>query len=95
LIAVPTFSAVDLMPSNRLPDFSVDRHPLRFTFEIAAPRPSAVSQQAFVVCPTALTPVAHPAQLAWQMSIYRLAHERARAVVAARQRAREAAHLWN
>jgi hypothetical protein len=83
------------MSSNRLTGFFTDRRPARFSFEIAAPRQPAVPQQAFAVCPVALIPLANPLQLTWQMSIYRLAYEQAQAAVAAQNRARESAFMWN
>jgi len=83
------------MPSNRLTGFFTDRRPARFSFQSAAARQSAVPQQAFVACPVALIPLANPMQVDWQMSIYRLAYEQAQAAVAAQERARESAVLWN
>jgi hypothetical protein len=83
------------MPSNRLAGFLTERRPARFSFEITARRQPTIPQQAFVMCPVAFVPAGNAAQLSWQMSIYRLAYEQARAAVAARERARELAFPWN
>ncbi len=83
------------MSSNRLAGFLTERRPERFSIESAAPRQLQVAQQSFVMCPTALMSTGNSLQLSWQMSIYRLAYEQAQAAIAARERARESAFLWN
>lgn len=83
------------MSANRLADFFTEHRSARFSFEIAARRPTPAPQQAFVACPAALIPAGHPTQVSSQMSIYRLAYEQAQAAVAARRLTRESASPWN
>jgi hypothetical protein len=83
------------MSSHRLTGFFTDRRHGRFSFEIAALPQTAAPHQAFVACPVALTQTMNPSQIAWQLSVHKLAYEQARAAVAARSRARESAFLWN
>jgi len=82
------------MPSNRLTAYLSECRSPRFSFEFADDERTH-PQQAFIACPVALIPVVNGAQMAWQMSIYRLAYEQAQAAVATRQQARNAASPWN